>query len=543
MKKTDDYVRDIGVQLGYDQMKIVSPNGLSGGLVVFWKNCVSVSCISSDSRIVDLQVDYKAFQFYLSCVYSHPIPSQTHYLWEKLQRLAATHNGLWMMCGDFNEIISNLEKRGGRIRAESSFRNFKRMREVCDMQDNKSKENPFSWVGNTRDGIVECCLDRVMANSEWISETEFLDIGESDHIPMIMSIEYVERIKKGQFRYDKRLVQEEDFVNTVKDFWTNRTAQIQDLMVKLKNCRTEMAKWKRRHWFNAAEDIQLIRGLLDRAVRDPNVSVWELRKLRSDLNRAYRNEEIFWHMKSRTKWLKAGGLNTAYFHGVTKSRKPRTCIKKIVDEEGIIHTKDEAIGRVAEDYFRNMFTGSITLPVDDITPTMDQRVTQEMNAALTRPISDTEIKEVVFSIGPDKAPGIDGFTASFYRHFWEEIGSDVCLLVKRFFETCIMEPGINHTHLCLLPKITDADKIADYRPISLCTVSYKIISKILVMRLKGILGDIISDSQATFVPGRNITDNVLVAHELMHALKSKRDSSEQYLAIKTDISKAYDRVE
>ncbi|CAA7018861.1 unnamed protein product [Microthlaspi erraticum] len=148
---------------------------------------------------------------------------------------------------------------------------------------------------------------------------------------------------------------------------------------------------------------------------------------------------------------------------------------------------------------------------------METRVTAQKNASLTRPVSGQEIKEAVYSIGPDKAPGIDGYTASFYRQFWEEIGPDVTLLINKFFETGVMEPGINHTQLFLIPKTTDAERVSDDRLISLYT--------------------------AAFVPGRNITDNVLVAHELMHALKSKKDCAEQYITIKTDISKAYDRVE
>lgn len=65
----------------------------------------------------------------------------------------------------------------------------------------------------------------------------------------------------------------------------------------------------------------------------------------------------------------------------------------------------------------------------------------------------------------------------------------------------------------------------------------------LIRRLKNCLGSVISDSQAAFVPGRSISDNVLVAHELLHSLKSRRNYQDGYLAIKTDISKAYDRVE
>ena len=65
----------------------------------------------------------------------------------------------------------------------------------------------------------------------------------------------------------------------------------------------------------------------------------------------------------------------------------------------------------------------------------------------------------------------------------------------------------------------------------------------MCLRLQHCLDDIISEFQAAFVPGRQISDNILVAHELISALSSKHDCSQQYLAVKTDISKAYDRVE
>ena len=116
-------------------------------------------------------------------------------------------------------------------------------------------------------------------------------------------------------------------------------------------------------------------------------------------------------------------------------------------------------------------------------------------------------------------------------------------MVRHFFETGNLDRRLNHTQLCLIPKTTTPTHMADYRPISLCTVTYKIISNVLVMRLKRCLGSIISDSQAAFVLGRNISDNVLIAHELLNSLKSKKECQSTYIAIKTYISKAYDRVE
>lgn len=103
---------------------------------------------------------------------------------------------------------------------------------------------------------------------------------------------------------------------------------------------------------------------------------------------------------------------------------------------------------------------------------------------------------------------------------------DVIQEVKTFFQTSYMRLEINHTNICMIPKITEPITLADYRPIGLCNVLYKIISKYLVNRLKQHLDHIVSDSQAAFIPGRQITDNVMIAHEIMHSLKVRKRVSQ-----------------
>lgn len=94
----------------------------------------------------------------------------------------------------------------------------------------------------------------------------------------------------------------------------------------------------------------------------------------------------------------------------------------------------------------------------------------------------------------------------------------------------------------LIPKSKNLERINDSRPISLCNVLYKILSKVLTTRLKVFLGDIISQNQSAFVPGRLITDNVLVAYEMSQFISNKRNGQEGFMAIKLDVSRAYDRV-
>lgn len=102
---------------------------------------------------------------------------------------------------------------------------------------------------------------------------------------------------------------------------------------------------------------------------------------------------------------------------------------------------------------------------------------------------------------------------------------------------------LNDTNVVLIPKKENADEMKDLRPIALCNVLHKLIAKVLANRLKNILPSIITDIQSAFVLERNITDNVLIAFELLHYMKQKKKGGEGEVALKLEVNKAYDRVD
>lgn len=114
------------------------------------------------------------------------------------------------------------------------------------------------------------------------------------------------------------------------------------------------------------------------------------------------------------------------------------------------------------------------------------------------------MRSAVFDIGPYRAPGPDGLTGDFYQQFWPEIKNEIMEEVDKVFRKGEFHGATNHTNICLIPKPDVPKTMIDFRPITLCNVSYKIISKILVEKLKTILPEIISETQAAFIPGRNI---------------------------------------
>ncbi|KAL0300091.1 UNVERIFIED_CONTAM: hypothetical protein Sangu_3140200 [Sesamum angustifolium] len=114
-----------------------------------------------------------------------------------------------------------------------------------------------------------------------------------------------------------------------------------------------------------------------------------------------------------------------------------------------------------------------------------------------------EIKDAFFDIAEDKAPGPDGYSSGFYKAAWPVIGEEVVKAILEFFTTGRLLKQVNTTILALIPKVRLPSLVSDFRPISCCNVLYKVITKIIVQRLRSVLDKMISPSQNAFVPGRS----------------------------------------
>lgn len=144
---------------------------------------------------------------------------------------------------------------------------------------------------------------------------------------------------------------------------------------------------------------------------------------------------------------------------------------------------------------------------------------------------------------PTKAPGLDGMSAIFFHKYWDIVGPSITNMVLNVLNSNLPMIEINKTNISIIPKTNQPIRMTEFRPISLCNTTYKIISKVLANRFKAILPNIIFENQSAFTPNRLITDNVLVAFEFMYYLNHKSEGKENYMSIKLDMSKAFGRVE
>jgi hypothetical protein len=181
--------------------------------------------------------------------------------------------------------------------------------------------------------------------------------------------------------------------------------------------------------------------------------------------------------------------------------------------------------------------------IEECLENIEPRVTAEMNEELAKEFTMNDIDEALSQMHPLKSPGPDGFSACFYQRSWSSIRSEVGKAVLDFVNYGIFDPLVNSTYIVLVPKKNRPSCVIDYRPISLCNVLYKLMAKVLADRMKKMLNYIISQNQSTFLPGRLITDNIIVAFEALHSMKTRLKGRQGYMALKLDMSKAYDRVE
>jgi len=189
-------------------------------------------------------------------------------------------------------------------------------------------------------------------------------------------------------------------------------------------------------------------------------------------------------------------------------------------------------------YFQNIFCGVNNGMVAAASPCL---VTgEDNNLLLAMPLFD-EIKNAVFDMNADGAPGPDGFGGHFYQHFWDIVGADVVSSVQEFFYTSVLIPNSNANILVLIPKVPGAASIGDFCPIALANFQFKIVTKILAERLAVVCMRIISPQQRGFVCDRSISDCVILASEVINLLTKKQFGGN--IAIKVDIRKAFDTLE
>ncbi|KAA3488997.1 reverse transcriptase [Gossypium australe] len=174
---------------------------------------------------------------------------------------------------------------------------------------------------------------------------------------------------------------------------------------------------------------------------------------------------------------------------------------------------------------------------------IEKRISSDINASLLSTFTEEVVVSALKEMGPTKAPGPDGFPAIFFQKYCHIVGKDVASFCLGILNNGQNFGHLNSTDIVLIPMTQNPNNLSNFRPISLCSVLYKIVAKAIANRLQGIMENCIDVAQSAFIPGRLIFDNILLAFEMLHTFRKKRMGKKGFMAVKLDMSKAYDRDE
>lgn len=215
--------------------------------------------------------------------------------------------------------------------------------------------------------------------------------------------------------------------------------------------------------------------------------------------------------KSRDKFIREGDRNTKFFHATTQYRRHKNNISQLKQPDGTWMHKRQDIVMALTDFFQNIISERVdTSPIPP--GLIEPIISDPDNATLISLPTLGEIWNALESIGSLKSSGLDGFPSLFYKHSWDQFHHTIEDMITHFFHNIHNLSHINHTNLAFIPKCPNPTLPNHFCPISLCIVSYKIISKLLAKRLKPLLPKIISPMQFAFVAQRQITNNIIISH-------------------------------
>jgi exonuclease III len=530
--------------------------GRAGGLAIMWNHSIlNLSITSSDLNHIDMLIStiHNQQTWRATGIYGHPKSQNKFLTCQLINDLSCIDiNPNWILFGDFNIVLNSNEKSGGNPLDPNITSSFRNTIDLCGLEDLGYNGSIFTWINRHQgDQLIKSRLDRFLANSNWISMFPYysnihLNSFNSDHRPILLNFLQVPNVRKNNpqhlvKRYEQIWATNDQHLDIVKQVWHSYQG---DFNEKLAHTLNSLHKWGSKTFGAIPRRIKETQAELEnlQRVADSQDLTQQISTKEKELDDLLEKEEMWWSQRSRALWLTHGDKNTRFFHQKASHRNKRNKIENIKDNQGVIHHDQDKIEEIFLSHFQQLFTSQTTHLVPETTQLVKNRLTTDMTEHLSKDFTADEVFATIKDLKSLAAPGPDGLPAKFYHNYWDIVGKEVTSTILHVLNHEGNPESLNSTHICLIPKTDKPTTPNEFRPISLCNVTLKIITKTIANRLKTILPDIISPNQSAFVPGRLISDNTLIANEVFHYL-TQTTKQTGYVGIKTDMAKAYDRLE
>ncbi|KAA3466301.1 reverse transcriptase [Gossypium australe] len=293
---------------------------------------------------------------------------------------------------------------------------------------------------------------------------------------------------------------EESIEQVIRECWESSTIP---LMEKLERLQFSLKKWvcinKRKNEGLKRRLTKELETLLEKEGDDEIMA--RIIDTKNHLNMEIDKDEMYWEQRVRANWLQLGDKNSAYFHKYASARRRANTISKLVLDDGKEIINGLEINETATLFFQKLFTSKGVENPCKVLAGIEESIYHEVNEGLLSPFREEEVQTSLKGMRPTKALGSDGFPALFFQMYWHIVGKDVVEYCLGILNDKKEVESLNMTDIVLIPKVPKPTKLVNFRPISLCTLMYKIVAKTITNRLQDVIDNCIDKVQSAFVPG------------------------------------------
>uniref|UniRef100_A0A803QLL0 CCHC-type domain-containing protein n=1 Tax=Cannabis sativa TaxID=3483 RepID=A0A803QLL0_CANSA len=471
--------------------------GLKGGIMLLWQDGVDVTLLSMNTNHFDCYVLFEdGPRWHFSAIYGFPESINKKHTWALIRRLAdVSPLDPWLLIGDLNEIFSAEHKSCGPLRNDNQMQAFRTTLDQCFLNALPAVGDDFTWAKNRKnptalkERLDWCFVNRVWKDNLLNPILTHLDYFGSDHRVLSVDISFSQQHnpvirKKSRFRFEKIWLKDEECADIISNCWfsTDLNDPTAGLVASLQQCASRLQEWHFRKYGKMKKDISHAQKRVNRlnsaATTSGNHSQ-EVQSAEKILEELLANEEQYWQQRSRVEWLQSGDRNTKFFHSKASARQSNNRIKELWDADGNVTTSKEGISHIVADYFTRLFTASEEdhWALSHVLSTIPTTISVQQNEFLLHDFTASDVLAALNSMGSDKSPGLDGMSAMFYQNYWHIVGDSVTKVILNVLNYGESPAAFNNTLITLIPKIKKPKEMKDFRPISLCNVLYKIISK------------------------------------------------------------------
>ncbi|KAL0001943.1 hypothetical protein SO802_015724 [Lithocarpus litseifolius] len=364
----------------------------------------------------------------LTGFYSHLDTSKREETRALLESLGHSNTLPWLCLGDYNEILSQAEKAGRRLRPARQMDRFRMAISHCGFQDLGYRGSPLTWSRNRpTEGRIRIRLDRAFATAAWKSKflgasVQHLSMSTSNHSMIAVSMPSTKpRYKRPRppFRFEAMWLRDPHCAEIAEAAWMEGLYQPNGTQISncLDSCRTCLSSWNKTKFGHVGRQITRLEKELQTLEQHHRPNHEHIEEVRKALNCWLDAENTMWHQKYRHLWITDGDRNTSFFHQKASNRKDRNFIRGITNHNEVWQEDDQAVERIVLDYFNSIFQSNGLTDTTLITAAIHPVVTDQMNEYLCQTFQADEVHRALKQMHPKKSSRPDGMPPLFYQHF------------------------------------------------------------------------------------------------------------------------------